>query len=398
MLVLHAHWQPPRTPTDTGGVLFWAETSDAPQPPRRRGRLARNPKPKDHPFCAPFDALRRLPGLDLRGTEAQQGRATLRLPSTRTGPQPSPALLHDWDLDEKTPPFLAPWHVHGLWLPAAPALMVLAGLPGGGVLQVELWDGALPSRVALAADARYWRMAAALVLETLAAQKLVPVLAPADAAGRTFHARWLPILDGPKDAPRLARLEAAMPPICRAEVSARNTPTSPRPDSGPAPRALLDTFLKTTTDALARRWGRPAAPRLPGDDDPAHRWLIALFSDDPTVDASPAQLQALARSHRGRIGRRGAGRDHPSGGNDPQFLGDGRVVGIFPIGYQAPVGNTARSQTIGGTGLFGRRLLAKSIRPGLPGHHPGGPGNCLWQWRGTRGARQSRVVAWSRLA
>ena len=26
MLVLHTHWQPPRTTTETGGVLFWAET------------------------------------------------------------------------------------------------------------------------------------------------------------------------------------------------------------------------------------------------------------------------------------------------------------------------------------------------------------------------------------
>jgi SNF2 family DNA or RNA helicase len=282
MLILHAHWRPPPTPTDTGGVLFWAETSDSPQPPRQRGRLAKNPRPKDHPFCAPPKVLGQIGELVLPQTETQPGQVALRLPATRTGPQPSPALLHDWDLDEKTPPFLAPWHVQGLWLPAAPALLTLASLPGA--------EG-LPPSIALAADARYWQVVAALVLEALAAQKLAPVLTPADAAGRTFHARWLPVLDGPKDAPRLARLEAAMPPVCRAEVNKHDTPTSPR--------ILLDTFLKTMADALARRWGRPLlAPHLADDDDPALRWLAALFSDDPNVDASPAQLKILAQSHR----------------------------------------------------------------------------------------------------
>ena len=137
MLTLHAHWQPPRSPADSGGVLFWAETSEAPQPSRQKGRLAKKPRAKDHPFCASPSTLRQLTGLSLQGAEAQPGQAKLRLPTTRTGPQPSPALLHDWDLDEETPPFLAPWHVHGLWLPKTgadhraqpPGVLVQGGLP-----------------------------------------------------------------------------------------------------------------------------------------------------------------------------------------------------------------------------------------------------------------------------
>ena len=39
MQVLHAHWKPPRSPTDTGGVLFWAETSEVMPPVWQRGRL-----------------------------------------------------------------------------------------------------------------------------------------------------------------------------------------------------------------------------------------------------------------------------------------------------------------------------------------------------------------------
>ncbi|GAB4529205.1 MAG: DEAD/DEAH box helicase [Anaerolineae bacterium] len=281
MLVLHAHWQPPHSPTDKGGILFWAETSEAEAPPHRRGRIARNPKPRDHPFCLSPDLIGQISELSIQQAETRPGQATLRLPTTRSGPQPSSFLLHDWDLDEETPPFLAPWHIHGLWLPASTALLTLVGLPGAD---------ALPPSIALADDASYWRAAASLVLETLAAQKLAPVLAPADATGRVFHARWLPVLDGPKDAPRLAHLEAAMPPICRAEINQRDMPTSPR--------ILLDTFMKTMVDALARRWGRQAAPQSLSRDEPGQAWLAALFDDDPGVDASPAQLQMLAQSHR----------------------------------------------------------------------------------------------------
>ena len=277
MLVLHAHWQPPGSPAETGGVLFWAETSDAPPPPLSRGRPARDPKPKEHPFCAAPQALERLSewGIALEG--ASPGRATLRLPTARRGPQPSPHLLHDWEADEPAPSRLSPWRGHGAWLAVPQSLEALARLP-------QAQD--LPPQVALAAEARFWRAAAGLALETLAAHKLVPGLVPAD---HGFHARWLPVLEGPQDASRLARLERAMPPICRADASLGEIP--------PSPRAILEAFLRTMCDALARRWGRIGAHK-PRDDDPASSWLAALFDDDPTVDASPAQLQALAHGHR----------------------------------------------------------------------------------------------------
>ncbi len=52
-------------------------------------------------------------------------------------------------------------------------------------------------------------------------------------------------------------------------------------------------------DAFARQSGRPAAQRFGRNEDaPVYRWLEALFTPDPTVKASPAQLQALANSHR----------------------------------------------------------------------------------------------------
>lgn len=294
MFHLHVHWQPPVSPSDSGGILFWAETSQAPPPPWQRGRLARNPKPKLHPFCASLQTLERA--LTPAGEERM---ATLRLPSTRTGPRPAPGLIHSWDLDEDTPPFLAPWIVSGMWLPPADAWNLLLELP-----TVADSRGEISQPFTLGDDARFWGHVATLVLETLAAHKIVPVLAPTSPDGEAFHARWLPVLDGPMDGPRLARLEAAMPPVCRAALppsssgSRRRSPASPG-DGRDSPRGLLTAFLNTTCDALARRWGRNTASRFArGENDPAQRWLEALFADDPTVKASPAQLKALAASQR----------------------------------------------------------------------------------------------------
>jgi SNF2 family DNA or RNA helicase len=207
---------------------------------------------------------------------------TLRLPTTRTGPVPSPNLAHHWDLDEKTPPYLAPWRVSGFWeLPAEGAAWLL-NLPR---LEAERLN------VRLGDDARFWYWAAALALEALAAQKLIPLLVAVDPNRGIYHARWVPVFDSPTDARRLARLEAAMPPVCRASHTFGEQP--------PSPQVLLKTFLNTTCDALARSWGRPAATQfLESDSEPAHEWLAALFREDPRVRASAAQLQALAASQR----------------------------------------------------------------------------------------------------
>jgi len=232
----------------------------------------------------------------LLGGAGQEQTAVLRLPTTRSGPLPSPGLIHAWELDVATSPFLAAWKIIGVWLLPAEALPVLVNLP-----ELDAESG----QISLGADAVYWSRVAALALETLAAQILVPVLVPADATGKIFHARWLPILDGPKDGPRLAQLEAAMPPVCRAALAGQpggyRVGKGNEGESNPAlsPRILLSSFLNTACDALARQWGRTAAPRFSRyDDAPAHRWLAALFSDDPVLGVSPGPAQALAHSHR----------------------------------------------------------------------------------------------------
>ena len=287
MLVLHAHWLPPRSPADRGGVLFWAESSAGEAPAWQRGRLAQHPRPRPHPFCAASQEVRRLLAQGGWQEAGKESQVVLRLPTTRSGPQPSPLLVHAWDLDEGeagTPPYLAPWILSGILLPPLPALEALAHCPSWE--QDEAGVGALH----LAGDARYWHTAATLALEAASAHKLVPILVDPQAPGHAVQARWLPVLDSAADGPRLALLEQAMPPICRAEAV----------DTGPVtPRQLLSSFLNTTCDALARLSGAPAAPRIrAAKRDPLQRWLAALFGPDAAIQAASAPLQALLSSQR----------------------------------------------------------------------------------------------------
>jgi SNF2 family DNA or RNA helicase len=254
MHILHAHY----SPADPG-LFFWTESSEAAAPLASRGRLSPKPKPKPHPFCVTPS----LPG--------EKRTVTLRLPSVRGLPLPSPQLAHNWELDTKNP-VLAPFWVEGISLQPEVALTVLLAFASSEPLATEAF---VPSPAF-----RYWGMAAALVLETLAAQKLVPIL-----AGE--HARWLPVLDSPKDAARMAQLIAAMPAVCRAEAPQLS------------PKTLLTGFLYTFCDSLARAWGKASAPKFyRGEDAPAYRWVEALFNDNPAIQLSHHQLPGLASSQR----------------------------------------------------------------------------------------------------
>ena len=269
MHILHAHYQP----ENSGGIVFWAETSDAPAHKQNRGRAAKKPKSHPHPFCADTAALKTI--FNIHGASEI---AALRLPAVRGVPLPSPQLIHNWDLDIQKPT-LDSFLIHGIWMNPVEALPVL-------LTHASTTNTSFPP----APDLRYWSMIAALALETLAAQKLVPALVCMD-DGKTYQARWLPVLDAAKDAARLAHLETAMPAVCRAAVTDDDTLSSPR--------MLLNNFLNASCDSLARVWGKTSAPHFyDGDDTPAERWVEALFRENPTVKASPAQLQSLAASYK----------------------------------------------------------------------------------------------------
>ena len=278
MYILHAHWQPPTTPTATGTLIFWAETALAPQPPR----YDRNREQVlDHPFAVDAKTLRQIL-LPLTGAtvKPESGTVTLLLPTTLAGPQPSPSLLHDWKLDRRSKVTLERWRMEGLHLAPSAALPILTHLPAAFEL---------PANIRIGDDLRFWETATMLVLEVLAQQKVLPTLAQADADGQNYHARWMPVVDGPRDAPRLARLLEAMPPLCRSGADSIEAASDPQ--------QLLDSFLNTMTDALARQWGLNEQPAESKSQNAALGWLRGLFGANPAVKAANAQLQRLQNSY-----------------------------------------------------------------------------------------------------
>jgi SNF2 family DNA or RNA helicase len=269
MYILHAHYQP----ENPVGILFWAETSNVPAPKQGRRQAAKKNKSRLHPFCADKVTLKNIFNL-----EGASKTATLSLPAVHGVPLPSSQLIQNWDLDIQKPK-LDRFLIDGIWMNAVEALPVL-------LTHTAATDPSLSP----APDLRYWSMVSALALETLAAHKLIPALVSVD-DGKTYQARWLPVLDAAKDAARLAQLETAMPAVCRAAVTDDDKP--------PSPHMLLYDFLNTFCDLLARTWGENSAPRFYiSADTPAARWVEALFREDPTIKASPVQLQSLAASHK----------------------------------------------------------------------------------------------------
>jgi len=263
MNILHAHYQPPQEQCKLAGIIFWAETSDVSQPVPQRGRIAKKLKPQAHPFTV-------TPNLT-----GKKRSLTLRLPTVKGIPIPSSGLIHNWEIDTSEPS-LAPFTVDGIWVPVTEALSVLLAYSAPQTDRSATYQPGTCFR--------YWNIAAALALEAIATHKLIPVIDGQDA-------RWLPVLDSPRDAQRLIQLEAAMPPICRASPTEEGEHLSPR--------ILLNSFLNTFCDSLAREWGRVSAPKFYRDDDePAHRWIEALFSDEPAIQLSPNQLHNLASSHK----------------------------------------------------------------------------------------------------
>ncbi|HSM24425.1 MAG TPA: DEAD/DEAH box helicase, partial [Anaerolineaceae bacterium] len=287
MWVIHTHWQPPRKPSDSGGILFWAETDESPAPPYLEGAIPESPKPQEHPYALePAQILERI-GLGTPLESAQPNLITLHMPSTRTGPIPSPVLNHVWELDLETEPFLAPWRIDGLFLPSSSAFSVIINLPQESPF----------SDFILGQDAIYWQNVCSLALEILSEQKLMPLMVPITASKDTFHARWQPVLDGKDDGPRISKLVNAMPPVCRAESLHGDRIY---PGSLPPARALLDSFLNTMCDALARSWGSSseAIRLIPENPTPFEAWVKALFTSDANIKISPVQATALYSSVR----------------------------------------------------------------------------------------------------
>ncbi len=258
---------------------FWAETALAAQPPKQK----RNPKRVlAHPFAVDAKSLRQilLPLVDATVKPAK-GTVELLLPTTLNGPQPSPGLLHDWKLDGRSKVTLERWQVESLHATPVAAIEILTRLPA---------SFELPPNIRIGDDLRFWETVTLFALETVAQQKVLPTLAQADATGKNYDARWMPVVDGPRDGPRLARLVEAMPPLARAG--------STTAEGADHPHHLLDSYLNSVIDGLARQWGNGAFPSLPfKSNEPAQSWLRSLFVENPAIKAATAQIQRLQNSY-----------------------------------------------------------------------------------------------------
>jgi SNF2 family DNA or RNA helicase len=251
------------------------------------GEIPESPKPNEHPYALMPDLIQDRIGLGTPLESAKPNLITLHMPSTRTGPIPSPVLNHIWELDLETDPFLAPWRIDGLFLPASSAFSVLINLPQESPF----------SDFILGQDAIYWQNVCSLALEILSEQKMMPIMVPITPTKDAFHARWQPVLDGKDDGPRMAKLVESIPPICRAESLHGDRIY---PGSLPPARALLDSFLNTMCDALARSWGSgsEAIRLIPENPTPFEAWVKALFSSDANIKISAVQATALYSSVR----------------------------------------------------------------------------------------------------
>ena len=174
---------------------------------------------------------------------------------------------------------MRPWQIPACSVPLADAVALFQRLP-------DATD--LPPDVRLGEEIGFWQTVTHLALETLAQQKVLPSLVVGEGKGAATQARWMPVLDGPRDGPRLAQLRKAMPPVCRADANAKTTPT---------PHDLLTGYLHELIDALARRWGQTPAlgQRARG---PAADWPHALLRSDATLAGSDSQVSRLVQSHR----------------------------------------------------------------------------------------------------
>ncbi len=274
-LVLHLHWRAIGHADGGARFLFWAENANAPVPKRQRGRRPAHPKPRPHPFALADQSIlvRQLRRFDhtliTQGTET----FTLLLPSTRTGPLPSPALPQSWDIDLKSPR-LEPWQIEGTRVSLANALGIMRG-----AMSCDC-----PNHLIVGRDLIFWQRALMLALEILSQQHYVPTLL---LQGDLVEARWRTVFEAPEIKEKLYQLAEAMPPVCRSE---------PRPDGAtPSSLDLLRSFLFQTVDYLARTWGADAPHHIAylHNGNGVALWLKTLLQPDAVIGAPDDRLRRL---------------------------------------------------------------------------------------------------------
>jgi hypothetical protein len=288
MLVLHSIW-------DMQTFYLWAESSLLPLAARKSSLANSSPNPSGNPSGNPSENPSdnssepsaphpfALSGLGLKSHLSSakdfclQGESvqtlTLRLPSSKKGPLPSPWLLRDDSLPEKATSLRA-WSVQALAQKAPDALDPLLDLP------VSPSPG-----MAFADSLSFYSRLALFSLELVAREQFRPALIKG-------KARWKAVIDEVDEA-RLAIFTASLPPSVFSCL--------PQGEPMPSSRALVSSFIDSLVDVLVRRSIRdvsllPVRRGRPARAHPLARlFLQALSAEEASLDAPAEELASFSQ-------------------------------------------------------------------------------------------------------
>lgn len=269
---------------DRGRPCLWAEDSTLPpQHPPEPGRPPNVPEPRDHPFAASIEMLRETCAeLNLQNTveEFKQTNLTLLVPSSRFGPEPSPNLVRDEEMDAPVDR-VSPWTV--------PALEVDESAFGDLLDTLAADDpGMIPGDTV-----QYWQTVASLADEFVRDGRVVPHLELREEGGA---AMWRALPSTSEDFERLSTLRESMPPLSRARVSddVVDHATEVKSWAGAEVQSARDVLVRTLdvcVDAFVRN--RLTSVGQAEEDDVHEKWLVALTRPDGTIDANQSELEDL---------------------------------------------------------------------------------------------------------
>ena len=274
MLAIHAVW-------DCERLHIWSESSVLPLTVAlSRGRPAKNPLPKPHPFTVPGRMLRDEIEVALETAPSGSGTITCLLPSTKRGPLPSPWLIREDGPIEK-PSRLSPWSIDSATFDPCSALDLLIDLPVHP-----------PHGLAFAPSLRFWIEAARLALEIIAKEQFAPTI-------RDGSAAWVPVIDeGERE--RIEILKEALPPSARSFAEASEHEGETLPDR------LVRSFIERTVEAFIFKALKESKIRLerlkkgrrPNCEPLPRQFLQAIADNGRSLDAPMREINDFSTKMR----------------------------------------------------------------------------------------------------
>ncbi|MFB3764311.1 MAG: DEAD/DEAH box helicase [Methanotrichaceae archaeon] len=261
MQVIHSIW-------DTERFYIWAESSELAQAYLNSSKKRDESKSNHHPFAFLDNELYWLPEI-FDGISLKTRIITLRLPSNKKVPVPSPWLLLDNPITDKATS-VKEWTVDALVFDPGIAFGLLIDLPTSP-----------PSGLAFAASLRFWSDLAMFTLELISREQFVPAV-------RANRVSWEAVISD-EDSERLDSFLESMPPSCRGFQIGERKPPSLQDLILSFVNSMVDSFIHSSlqpTSLLPTHRGRkPKILPL------AQQFVQALSSDnaDKAVLKAPAE-------------------------------------------------------------------------------------------------------------